>query len=498
MFKKYFEKNHIVFKFFGIKIKIKCDYAYLKFSYSIERFKKNINNGKYSVNIGDYVQSVCIKKLLQNKLKAKNIVSIDRDTLSTKFNKFVRLFCNGVFYNNTIPKFPVKPIYLGLCFTNDPNLTKETIKNLKTNEPIGCRDLFTKNLLKKYGIKAFVSGCYSLTLEKRKKIPKVPKVFFVGISDELKKHIPPELLKNCEFITQRTDKDEYPLSESTMKDLYDDAENLLERYKNEATLVVSPLLHCISPCIAMGIPVILARDTYNKRFSAIEKLTRIYIKEEYDDINWNPKPINVEKLKNQMIKLAKQKFETDKISNKLIRYFNDFYKVEKNTMLDNALSSHLNDTMEQRIAFMYDLIKDYDIKSIMDVGCGKQNLRKYLKDDIEYYPVDAYRTKAVTIIRDFNNGEFFNHHVDCIFLSGILEYIYDVDQFISNIAKNTDMVVGSYIFSCNREKSEMAANNFSQEELFQNFEKYNFHLKKIVKEDIINNIGKNTLFVFEK
>lgn len=323
MFKRYIEKNHIVYKIFGIKIKLKLDFAYLKFSYSIRRFEKNIRDEKYSVNIGDYIQSVCIKRMLQNHLQIKNPISIDRDTPPSIVNKPVRLFCNAVFYKDNIPKHPVQPVFLGFCLME--NLTNEQLKSLKNYEPIGCRDIFTKNFLKKNGIKAFVSGCYSLTLEKRKNTPQKQKVFFVGISEDLKKHIPSELLENCEFITQRIDKDEYPLSESTMKDLSNEAENLLERYKNEATLVVSPLLHCISPCIAMGIPVILARDTYNRRFSAIEKITKLYIKEEYKDIDWHPKPIDIEELKIKMIELAKQRIEKNKISAKLIKYFNNYY-----------------------------------------------------------------------------------------------------------------------------------------------------------------------------
>ena len=127
--------------------------GYLKFSYSIERFKTNIHDDKYSVNIGDYVQSFCVKSLIKKLFPNEKLITVDRDTLQTAKNKPAKLFCNGVFYANTMPKFPIKPIYLGLSLANDPNLLEETIENLKLNEPIGCRDIYTKKLLKNMVLK---------------------------------------------------------------------------------------------------------------------------------------------------------------------------------------------------------------------------------------------------------------------------------------------------------------------------------------------------------
>ena len=164
-----------------------------------------------------------------------------------------------------------------------------------------------------------------ITLPKRKTEPKKPKVFFVGVSEELKKHIPAEILQNAEFIVQREQVEEYPLSREKMAEEEIKAAKLLERYKKEATLVVSPLLHCITPCIGMGIPVILARDYYNDRFSSVCKLTKLYLKEDYDKIDWHPKAIDVENLKRYMIALAEDKIINNVINKEYLDKIESFY-----------------------------------------------------------------------------------------------------------------------------------------------------------------------------
>ena len=42
---------------------------------------------------------------------------------------------------------------------------------------------------------------------------------------------------------------------------YEATSELLERYRNEARLVITRALHCAAPCTAMGIPaVLIAKD----------------------------------------------------------------------------------------------------------------------------------------------------------------------------------------------------------------------------------------------
>ena len=47
-------------------------------------------------------------------------------------------------------------------------LNKNGVEYLKKHEPIGCRDLYTKSILERNGIRAYFSGCLTLTLDRKK------------------------------------------------------------------------------------------------------------------------------------------------------------------------------------------------------------------------------------------------------------------------------------------------------------------------------------------
>ncbi len=301
------------------------NWGYYTFSYSSPTFRwmerRLREEGKYTVNLGDYIQSYCIKQLFNS--CSINPIRVDRDSFYHGDN--VNLITNAIIFSTSLPIKPIIPVFLGVSFVDNPLIPYQFDKYLKTYEPIGCRDIYSYNLCKKQNIDAFVSGCYSLTLPRRKVNPKHEKVFFVGIPESFKKYIPQKYLQNAVFIDQREVFYHYPLTEKDMYFLENKAEKLVERYKNEATLVVSPLLHCISPCIAMGIPVILIRNEYNERFSAIQQITKMYTEKDWDKIDWCPKSINIESLKEKMILLFKYILNGQssfRIQKELNKYYN--------------------------------------------------------------------------------------------------------------------------------------------------------------------------------
>ena len=121
------------------------------------------------------------------------------------------------------------------------------------------------------------------------------------------------------------------------------------------------------------------------------------------------------------------------------------------------------DIYEYRIDNMISLINLMELNSIMDLGCGKQTLRRKLPEHIKYIGVDQYDHVDSTIVIDFNKGEFYNEKVDVIFCSGIIEYIYDIEQFIKNISKNTNIILGSYNFLEDGYRDEKFVNQYAQE-----------------------------------
>ena len=119
-------------------------------------------------NAGDYVQSLAAMQFLQ---KGDTPVFMERDNLinNCKANH-VKVIMNG-WWMETPVNFPpcdsIIPFYRS--FHLRPKIeklffTKETIMHLKRHEPIGCRDTNTVKMMLSHGIKAYFSGCLTLTL----------------------------------------------------------------------------------------------------------------------------------------------------------------------------------------------------------------------------------------------------------------------------------------------------------------------------------------------
>lgn len=76
------------------------------------------------------------------------------------------------------------------------------------------------------------------------------------------------------------------------------------RLRDEATLVITSRLHCAVPCIAMGIPVILVKNSFDERFSWVDKYIPFYTPDKYKDIDWSPTILNIEDQKQMILRMA--------------------------------------------------------------------------------------------------------------------------------------------------------------------------------------------------
>jgi hypothetical protein len=144
-------------------------------------------------NLGDWTQTVAalyvwwtyfkkpntFKVFLNNCITTSQIndhpiVWLDRDYISLipkpdNIEKVI-MICNAWWmhkiYNvfNFPPPNWIIPIYISMHFQNPKILTPNTITHLQSFQPIGCRDISTKNLLEKHNIKAYFSGCLTMLL----------------------------------------------------------------------------------------------------------------------------------------------------------------------------------------------------------------------------------------------------------------------------------------------------------------------------------------------
>ena len=261
--------------------------------------------GKHQlVNIGDFFQTFAIDSLLCDYgIAPDDLVNVQRDRIKDYENLVLPMV--GVFtHMRGKEAFPlpasVKPLFFG--YHNLSSVSKAELLVYQKAGFVGCRDEATANRLKKKGINAYLVGCATLALDARKQAPKSPKIFLVDIPPKLERFIPAELKKDAVRLTN-----EVSLSKKDMPDslrAYEDqAKKMLERYKSEAGLVITSRLHCAAPCLALGIPVILAREYFDERYSFIDKFLPLYTPDRFGEIDWSPRVPDLTEVK-RMLKTA--------------------------------------------------------------------------------------------------------------------------------------------------------------------------------------------------
>ena len=117
-------------------------------------------------NIGDYIQSVA-----QEQFWEKIDCYVEREAINSfEGNKPTNVIMNGWFMirpQNFPPNPCINPFYISFHIDSRVEkkmMTQATIDHLKKYEPIGTRDTDTKEILERYGIKSYFSGCLTTTL----------------------------------------------------------------------------------------------------------------------------------------------------------------------------------------------------------------------------------------------------------------------------------------------------------------------------------------------
>lgn len=249
-------------------------YGLLTYQESIEKY-----------NVGDYVQSLAARQFLPQVDQYMN-----REKLGEYSGEKIKLIMNGWFTHNIhhwVPADNIDPLFVSFHLNSTAApfmLTDKGIAYLKKHEPIGCRDKFTVQILEEKGIKAYFTGCLTLTLDNYKvddsergddiyivdpfynypntdKLFKSPKYFVKGvlkgdafklgkINEHLKKVVDKELLESAHYVTQVL-----PPGKQNDDEKFTYAEDCLKKYA-KAKLVITSRIHCALPCLAMGTPVI--------------------------------------------------------------------------------------------------------------------------------------------------------------------------------------------------------------------------------------------------
>lgn len=282
---------------------------------------------KFLINFGDHLQNIIIKDLYKKMEIDEDEIYVLNNYETSKYDgEYLVLPINHVISRNLSEYLSPKiiPVFIGIS-RDTSAITEKEIEYLKKYSPIGCRDQETFDYLNKNHVECYLNGCLSITLDRREKIPENEKVFVID-APQYAIDAMPNNKKNKAVFMQNTHFGTY---EELTKD--NNLEKIVrEQYKmlkNEATLVITSRLHIASPCIAMGIPVILVRNSIDYRYSWIDKFIPIYKEIDVESINWNPEAVEdiedfKEKLVNNaimLIKKTKEKYES-------ILEISDFYE----------------------------------------------------------------------------------------------------------------------------------------------------------------------------
>jgi hypothetical protein len=255
-------------------------------------------------NLGDHIQILAGLRML-SRLGITPTKYIDRDHEIASAPGLaphdgpVGILLNGWFKSNRSewPPHPkLAPLMLGfhIRLFQCPELVSDaSIEYFRRHEPIGCRDVYTESLLRSKGVDAFTSHCLSLTLPRRTDDPRTQTEVFVVSRDERIRDLLPEAIGPYAFVSHYSGSSDFDANMAR-------AAELLETYRTRAKLLVTTLLHCALPAIAMGIPVVVfypinderLHASDRERFSSLESLVRVHRLEEMDGVDWNPAPVD--------------------------------------------------------------------------------------------------------------------------------------------------------------------------------------------------------------
>jgi hypothetical protein len=259
---------------------------------------------KYAtLNLGDEVQSIAAERFLPRVDRF-----VDRDQLNIELNAYrkedlgsLKLIANGWYSHNPSAFFPdrekrdFKPLLISMHLASEWGSSIEEMFKaegfldfMRSNAPVGCRDLSTMKVLEEHGIDAYFSGCLTLTLQRNDSIKREN---FIALSDVTAPANPAGLedhpLVEVRHLTQFSRFSGTLLRRLNLINLRKRrlARSLLNTFER-AKLVVTSRLHCVLPCIALSTPVVFVHpNPSDPRFQGLEGILNVISPETYSQLN---------------------------------------------------------------------------------------------------------------------------------------------------------------------------------------------------------------------
>ncbi|MBW4360373.1 hypothetical protein [Flavobacterium taihuense] len=145
-----------------------------------------------------------------------------------------------------------------------------------------------------------------------------------------------------------------------------------------------------------------------------------------------------------------------------------------------ARNNELFSNWNERTAILASFIQPE--ASIIEFGAGVMHLKTLLKDSKLYTPSDIVKRYDETVVCDLNEPISLKlQSYNVAVFSGVLEYVYDVDNVIHQLSDNhVEQIILSYccsdIVKLSREKNGWLS-DLTKEELEAIFTNYNYKIK---------------------
>ena len=271
-------------------------------------------------NLGDHIQILSGLELLARfGLSAETHLDRDfelRSAPGLDTGRSHPILLNGWFKRDSAewPPHPrLEPIFVGFhirLFQSQSLLSDESLAYYRAHQPIGCRDWHTTQLLTANGVEAYESHCLSMTFPRRVPAASQREVFVVSRDDRLSQVVPMSLRPFTSVLHYSGDTD-------FVRNMAR-ARELLETYRTRARLIVTSLLHCALPALALGIPVVMfyplntpeGHASDRERFSSLKRLLRIWRLDEMDEVEWSTAPPDIGAMKLSLIDDLSARLET--------------------------------------------------------------------------------------------------------------------------------------------------------------------------------------------
>lgn len=262
------------------------------------------------INYGDPIQSYAVKNLYREMgIKEEDIIPVPRyDIANYDGEECVCVVnCASIYEEQTYdvhfmpPSSKIHAIPMSMHIHRP--LPKDELEYYRTCGGVGCRDVSTMHRLQELGIQAYLTGCLTITLPRRNFIQEknADKIYLIEVPDEVMDYMPECIKKEgielSNIARYQSGGGVERMSVEETYEFHEAAEKRIELLRDTAKLVVTSRLHIASPCLAMGIPVILTMGHLGERFGYIDRLMPLYSQEQYANIDWNPKPVYFEDIK---------------------------------------------------------------------------------------------------------------------------------------------------------------------------------------------------------